>query len=286
MIPEFEEGLFRVLLPRITSPAPRLYIADWPCGIATATRFCNILQERHAEWHPVTSCQNEMDVVVFPCPLLHSPDTVAHLTAMRAMLEPGGMVIAPFRNGQTRAAEAVLQSGTWLPPLGGEKAPVSFGEYSLTGVELVLSRAEYDMAHMEMVFDSGAEPELLGWIVAGHPRVAGISPFGQKRRDRRARAILLNRKGEKQYAAGDYVAAAALFGQAIDLWNEEAVFFNNFASSLFALGQYDESVCRVRDALHLDPSLRAARENYRAIMNALGRREEAESLLAFFGHDT
>ena len=285
MKPPFENPLINRLLQLVANSTPRLHVADWPRGEMEAKRFTDLLQAQRPDVTFNTTSRDGIDVVVFTHPLPHTPDTVEHLMCAREMLGPDGFVLVPFRNGKTQAVIDAFQSGAWSPPRCGETAAVPVGEYSPVGIELVFSRAGYDITATEDMLAVEETTELAGWIVVGQPRPQRVSPFGQERRERRLRARALNRKGETQYAAGDYAGAAALFSQAIDLWNEDAVFFNNVSSALFAIGQYDESVLRVRDALHLDPNLHAARENYRAIMTALGRREEAEALLALFGHD-
>jgi tetratricopeptide (TPR) repeat protein len=79
------------------------------------------------------------------------------------------------------------------------------------------------------------------WIVQARPCSKQVSPFVEARKARRLQASEANARGEGLYGEGDLVGALAAFAEAAKLWSEDAVYLNNLATVLDALGYTDEA---------------------------------------------
>jgi Flp pilus assembly protein TadD len=130
-----------------------------------------------------------------------------------------------------------------------------------------------------------ASVEALGWVVCARPRAGSLSAYAEQRRERKRRADLANRIGERRFGKGEYSGAISAFAEAITLCNEEALYFSNLAAALFAVQQVDDAWFRIREAIYLDPNHPTTRANYRMLASALGKLDEAERALSLFGSD-
>lgn len=98
----------------------------------------------------------------------------------------------------------------------------------------------------------------------------------------KAAADALNSEGERLFAEGKLELALVKFGEAIKRYSNEAIYYSNLAVVLHATGQSEEAWNYTIEALHLDASLPAARENLIDIASALGKQWEAAEILQLF----
>lgn len=276
-----DPGLEAALAAAVPARAKRVLVVGRVAGqLADAIRQpCEV---QTADDH-LNAPDGPFDAVVFSEALPHSAVAEEQLQTARSVLDEGGSVVAAFRNGAGKNALEAFVSGRWAPPRKGGEPPTQVGGYSPVGIGLVLSRADLEISAARPVSETN---EVTAWVVTAKPRPARLSPFGRERQDRRMRAGEANKRGETLYAEGDMTAAAAAFGEAIELWNQDAVYFNNLATALYALGCFDEAWSRAQEALHFDPNLQSARDNLRVIAKELGRLDEAEEILCLFGMDS
>lgn len=153
--------------------------------------------------------------------------------------------------------------------------------FCLTGVEAVLSRLDL---HAEEITPA-ERGSSRGWTVSARRRPKRVSPRGEARRQRREKAEQLNASGEQLFVGGDIPGAIAAFAEAVATCSDEPVFLNNLGTALDVAGRTEDAWKRIREALHLDPSLASARDNLRVLAIKLGREREADSLLRLYGRD-
>lgn len=200
------------------------------------------------------------------------------ILARRAPMRDARPLFALFRSGEGPEAMEAFCAARWAPPGLGDAAPL--GEFSRLGVEITLSRAELIPTEWFDVPDADGAP--WGWLVCAAQRPSAPSPRRTERDARRDAAAQCNAQGEALFAQGDYRGALNAFALAIGHWNGEAVYFNNMATLLCAMGAHDDAWTRILDAMHLDPSSPNIRENLSTLAHLLGHQAEAETLLALF----
>ncbi|MBI5094098.1 MAG: hypothetical protein HZB26_16855 [Candidatus Hydrogenedentes bacterium] len=237
------------------------------------------------------------DTVVFCDPIPHSARGVEYLARAREVVGDSGSVVTAFRHGASAEALDAFQAGEWAPPKPNGEPPALVGEFSRAGVEIALSRSGLEAASRVAVRALSIETEQINatggiedvtvcaWVICARPRPKRLSPYAESRRDRKRRADLSNRIGERRFAKGDINGAVAAFAEAIASWNEEALYFSNLAAAMFSVHELDSAWFRIREALYLDPFMPVVRANYRMIANALDKLEEAEHVLGLFGAD-
>ena len=188
---------------------------------------------------------------------------------------PGGVLVAPFRNKAT--ANELDPAGH---PYGGLAVILSQAGWVLSSILPAREGLVRECVSSKTTADAEA------WIVTAKRRSPGPGRFSQALRQRRRQADALNQRGETRFSEGDVEGAAADFTAAIGLWREEAVYFNNLGTALHAIGHDEGAWKTILEALHVDPDLESARENLRVLGNALGRIDEAETILRLFGPET
>jgi len=221
------------------------------------------------------------DTLILLDPLPHTAEAEELLREGREKLTDDGIIVAGFRSGTTPGVLEAFRSDRPARLPNGIGLTGGVRRYSRTGIDVLLSRAGLDaVSVMPMQEADAREPK--AWIVQARPCSKQVSPFGEARKARRLQASEANARGEGLYGEGDLVGALAAFAEAAKLWSEDAVYLNNLATVLDALGYTDEAWRRIREAFHLDSSLPAVRENLTVIAQKIGRADEADELLTIF----
>jgi len=282
--PEFEPAI----VSAIPSDSRRVHVVGRTARfVASAIR--NALRAAEVdEFQRLSSDGPPCDALVLSDPVGHDSHAASMLSRAGASLAPGGALIAVFRNGASPAALNAFMQNEWAPAMPHAESPTDVGQFSLLGVEITLSRSGLEqMASFPVTASPGAASpgDALGWVVCAQPRSRNLSPYAAARNERKRRADLSNRIGERRFAKGNAEGAISAFVEAIQTWNEEALYFSNLAAALFAVQQVDNAWHRIREAIYLDPNHSVARANFRMIAHALGKSDEAERVLSLFGED-
>lgn len=222
------------------------------------------------------------DAVVLADPVPHDASVHAILRAAAQRLGEGGVAVASFRNGSSREAKETFRTGRWTPSRKGSDPATDAGQYCPAGIELVLSRCGLEPTKPVETEQLALQTSV---TVAARRRPVRLSPLGEERRQQRLRAHEANLQGEAAYNDGDVIGALTAFTEAVTTWNEEALYFSNLATVLRAVNESEKAYERLQDALFLNPSLQAARDNFRMIAAHLERLDEAEEILSCFGTD-
>lgn len=189
------------------------------------------------------------------------------------------VVILAFALPLDGTLEDILQAARMRLSQGGKliaAAPSSL--ISERGVDIALSRAGLTLVSLDVT------PEAVG-VVQATSRCPHASPRAESLRARKERADRLNQRGEQQFCQGELVEALASFKEALSQWPEHAPCHSNVGAVFHRMGEPDRAWEQLCLALHYDPACKAARENLRAVAEAVGRVAEAEVLLALFGSE-
>lgn len=209
---------------------------------------------------------------------------------------PGLLRLAEVELARGRAPEAER----WLAPARAH-APDDPALLALEG-ELALAGGRAGAAASALEKALRQEPRatrlhyLLGMAYralgrAGDAReeLARAGPVGVRARDPLLEAVRSLRLGESSYTiegheafrAGDFTAAAAAFGRAVEAsGGTSAAALLNLAAALARLGRREEALARLADVLRLDPNHPGARFNSGVLLAQAGRHAEAEPMFA------
>ncbi|MBN2308320.1 MAG: hypothetical protein JXR94_05080 [Candidatus Hydrogenedentes bacterium] len=268
------------------------------------------LQYLEPERHVAVSSQEALAALpAASCPVLVLADPVPATEAVEHVLATAGRALAPdgtlvalFIHGGAVEAQDACAAGAWAPARNAADATVPGGQHSYQGLRMSLSRSDLLLVEARPQQRSGGEgPHLsetdtvpgdigaLGdidaWVVRARRRPPTPGAWGEARQERLRQARAANARGEAFFAEGRHNEAAAEFAAAIALWEQEALFHNNVAATLHAIGRVDEAWKHCITALHFDPNLQSARDNLRELAHALGRTDEAARILNIFGAD-
>ncbi|MCP4642447.1 MAG: hypothetical protein GY851_18525 [bacterium] len=292
--PEFEPGLAR-LVPEAAGQVlvvgrGATHTSDAVCALRPGARV-----ESHAQFAGVNP-DRLYDAVVLSEPVAHDGAAETLVCAARRHLAPGALLVMAFQNGRNPEAAVDYAEGRWVPPWPGFESPNEVGQTSWPGVELLMSRCDLQIeAHTALPFSPGASAgpgqhngidQARAWIVSARARPREAGEYGRTRAANRAAAEELNEAGETRFAEGDAVGALGLFAKAARTWAHDARIYNNLAVALHAVGKVDEAWRRVVEALSIDPSFQAARDNLRLLGAEIGREDESNRILDLFGEET
>jgi len=223
---------------------------------------------------------NGYDAVVFLAPFSHDAQAEKRLGAARSMISPEGSIVAACRNGEAMEVAEAFYTGLWMPPRPGGMMATPLDGYSRLGVDILLSRAGLERDRIETISFPGMPH--WGWAVSAKRRPERLGNYGRTQQRKREIAEEANRMGEALFAAGDAMGAVKTFVFAVRTWDRNAVYLNNLATALHALGRFEDAWDRLLEGLHLDPENAALRANLADLAVLLRREKEARRLLALF----
>ena len=286
--PEFEHALAQAVPPTAKRVTVLGNAAEYQAqAISLRHPEAAVTCVRSAEDAP----ESEADAVVLADPVPHSAAAEAALHGAAGLLAKEGALVAAFRCGLRPEVAEALESDSWYPPRKGMDSADFMGEYTRKGVEIVLSRCDFEARTVHAVPFLASEeaenerPDIDGWVVQAQFRTWGPGPVARRNEEAKRRGDAANEAGEALFAKGDIDGAMFQFSRAITAWPKGAVYFNNLGAALYAAGNPEDAWQQFRHALHLDPNSPHIRENIRLAAEHLGKEAEAERVLSLFGED-
>lgn len=151
--PEFEP----VLAAAVPEGTGKILVAGRSAHyVADAVRASHAMAHVEERGRPGEAAGGRFDAVVLADPVPHSEDAWELFQAVRACLAGEGALVAVFRHGGNVEASEALSSGKWAPPRQGGEAVCPLGEYSRLGLEIVLSRCDFEIESVVEITDIAA----------------------------------------------------------------------------------------------------------------------------------
>ncbi|MBI5094111.1 MAG: hypothetical protein HZB26_16920 [Candidatus Hydrogenedentes bacterium] len=177
--PEFEP----LLAQATPSSARRILVAGIAAKhAADAVRRVRpgALVEESRDLARITNAQ--CDVLILSDPVPHSEEAEVWLGIARTAVGETGELVAAFRHGGSIDAADAVARAAWAPANSGVDSACPVGEYSRNGVELVLSRGDFEIQQVWELRNAALEASAMaenpalarcavdGWVVLAAPR--------------------------------------------------------------------------------------------------------------------